>query len=1058
MRALHQRLIVKLLTAVMLAALFAGIGTTQQAQAAPGDSPVVMNTDWKASDIVPGKVLVKYKKAPKTDKRGASMQRSLIGPRLVSLTLPEGADLRETIAKLKTDPNVEYAEPVYKAELIRPVMSVQSDGEEAVTEYVYDGPESYMQYWGHYAMDILPLRAETTQEEVGEVTIAVIDTGIDASHPDLAGYVLDGYDFVNDEEDAYDDEGHGTHVAGIIGAWADSPGGYTGVAPGVKMLPVKVLDEDGYGDSEWIALGIEYAVEQGVDIINMSLGIPFYSYAVHDAIKQAEAAGILVLAASGNESNHWIDTELGQRTYPEELDTDRYAAFPGFPAALDEVVSVGAIAQLTEDTYTIADFSNPGNVDFVAPGVKIYSTKPDGKYEYLDGTSMATPYAAGVAALIKANHPILNGQDLKSILTASASRDELAPLPGDYAEYLALIEPFLSFAYYDVVNLDRDIDDEVTYGSGLLNASAAYTETYVRINYIEDDLDTDASVTMDVYMIDLNDYIVDSDAEVELVARSYDEGSMFRTDDEIITVQAGVLEEGVARLTIDLGEPSDAYSYYIYAKWQEDGIERRSNVYRFVLRPEMPTSSLESGTYAGTRTVMVTSATPGAEIYYELYPEDIEHFEYGIIASGETIEVTETALLSIFSFKNGVNSDNYSQYLYEIEPVPATTPGGGGSVTTPPGNSIVVTPQQPSTDGVVETDKSKLLEQLEKGEPNIVIDVPASIGPSRTVKLDADVLRKAAELGKPIQVKQDGLVFNLPPGLLSSDVSGTIELKTTHNSTRTIPGAAGKPLSKVYDFTLSVAGQTVSSFAKPIGITFTVDTTGLQHKHQVGVYTYNEQTSNWDYVGGKWSADGEMKAQLHHFSEYAVLEANKTFQDLKGHWARTEIEALAARQIVTGATDAMYAPRTVVTRAQMAALLARTLRLDQSDKVSEFTDVSSTAWYAGAIQAVKEAGLAKGITDTTFDPNGTITREQLAVLAVNAYLHLSDKTLADIAITQEVKYSDEGLVSPWARQQVRTASALGLMEGFEGGEFDPKASVNRDQAAVILYRLLEMEP
>ncbi|UOE58000.1 S8 family peptidase [Cytobacillus oceanisediminis] len=209
------------------------------------------------------------------------------------------------------------------------------------------------------------------------IKVAVLDTGIDINHPDLKPNLKMGMNFTSSiASDFGDRNGHGTHCAGII-AGCDNHIGVVGVAPQAELYVAKVLGDDGSGTINGIIKGIDWAISQKVDIISMSLGASMNpGTAFHDAMKRARAAGIVLVAASGNENTH-----------------------VGWPAAYDEVIAVGAINQAMDR----ANFSNYGKeLAVVAPGVDIYSTYPVNRYAKLSGTSMATPMVAGVIALIQA--------------------------------------------------------------------------------------------------------------------------------------------------------------------------------------------------------------------------------------------------------------------------------------------------------------------------------------------------------------------------------------------------------------------------------------------------------------------------------------------------------------------------------------------------------------------------------------------------------------------------------------------------------------------------------
>jgi thermitase len=211
------------------------------------------------------------------------------------------------------------------------------------------------------------------------VLVAVIDTGIDYTHPDLAtNYVPLGYDWVNMDADPIDDHGHGTHCAGIIAAVLNNNVGIAGLAQ-VRVMAEKVLNSGGAGTWDWVANGIINATDCGADIISMSLGGYGDSELVHEAVKYAYDAGVLVIAAAGNDNTN----------------------MKSYPAGYDEVIAVAATDQYDNKAW----FSNWGDwIELAAPGVDIYSTVPWG-YESWSGTSMAAPHVSGVAALIWSRYP-----------------------------------------------------------------------------------------------------------------------------------------------------------------------------------------------------------------------------------------------------------------------------------------------------------------------------------------------------------------------------------------------------------------------------------------------------------------------------------------------------------------------------------------------------------------------------------------------------------------------------------------------------------------------------
>ena len=204
------------------------------------------------------------------------------------------------------------------------------------------------------------------------VTVCVVDTGVDLDHPDLQANIVGGINTINSRRTANDDNGHGTHVAGIIAA-LDNTIGVVGVAPDAKIFAIKGLNSQGSGWSSDLAEGIYACINNNTRVINMSWGSATPSQIIYDALLDAYNAGLVLVAAAGNESSGVI-----------------------YPAAHPEVLAVSAI----DSNMQLAWFSNYGpEIDYAAPGVSINSTYLNGGYRILNGTSMASPHVAGVVAL-----------------------------------------------------------------------------------------------------------------------------------------------------------------------------------------------------------------------------------------------------------------------------------------------------------------------------------------------------------------------------------------------------------------------------------------------------------------------------------------------------------------------------------------------------------------------------------------------------------------------------------------------------------------------------------
>ena len=224
-----------------------------------------------------------------------------------------------------------------------------------------------------------------------DVIVAVVDTGVQLNHPDLQGRLLTGYNAITNGSTPEDDVGHGTHVAGIVGALVNNGEGVAGISWYNKILPVKALDNSGAGTTYSVAEGIIWAADNGAKVINLSLGNYADSQFLHDAIKYAYDRDIVLVSAAGNDN------------------TER----PGYPAAYPEVIAVAA----TNASQEKASFSNYGDyIDVAAPGEGIASTYPDSQYAALSGTSMASPHVAALAGLVRSLNPDLTNKEVMELM------------------------------------------------------------------------------------------------------------------------------------------------------------------------------------------------------------------------------------------------------------------------------------------------------------------------------------------------------------------------------------------------------------------------------------------------------------------------------------------------------------------------------------------------------------------------------------------------------------------------------------------------------------------
>ncbi|MCF2137373.1 MAG: S8 family serine peptidase [Candidatus Thorarchaeota archaeon] len=549
------------------------------------------------------------------------------------------------------------------------------------------------QVWGgaEDAVDVVPGNVAGTG-----VNVAILDTGIDYTHPDLDAVYKGGYDFVDDDSDPKDQNGHGTHCAGIVAA-EDNGDGVIGVAPKASIYAVRVLDAYGSGSTSDIIAGIDWAIDHNMDVISMSLGGGGFDSAFNDAINRAYDAGIVVVAASGNDGKESIS----------------------YPAAYDNAIAVGAI----DSSHNLADFSNYGpEQEVVAPGVDIYSTMPtytvtlnywwygghSKNYDTMSGTSMATPMVAGVVALILSANPDLTPAEVRDILhttsidlgssgwdkyfgygevNAKAAVDNAGGTPPDTtppAKVTGLTTETLSHTEIKLTwnaNSESDLDHYNVYRDGTKIAETTST------TYTDTGLSPETTYTYEVSAVDTSN---NEGEKSDPASATTDEAPPDTTPPAKVTgLNADPLSQTEIKLTWNANSESDLDHYNVY----RDGVkiaETTSTTYTDTgLSPEttytyevsaVDTSSNEgeksdpaSATTLGENTMHVAAIDMWYEkkgfwiwTWYDVYTKVTVHDSAGSALSGVTVYLDMTLPDSSHSTGNAdTGTDGAVTFVYQ---------------------------------------------------------------------------------------------------------------------------------------------------------------------------------------------------------------------------------------------------------------------------------------------------------------------------------------------------------------------------------------------------------
>ncbi|MCG0274844.1 MAG: S-layer homology domain-containing protein [Thermosediminibacteraceae bacterium] len=482
---------------------------------------------------------------------------------------------------------------------------------------------------------------------------------------------------------------------------------------------------------------------------------------------------------------------------------------------------------------------------------------------------------------------------------------------------------------------------------------------------------------------------------------------------------------------------------------------------------------------------------------FEELNEALEEKEIAPISQQEDIDSIISAANEVLKNFTGEDAKAIAEYLkaqkYDVEGLPSETPpegepggigGGGGGGGTAPGKPEIkipedddkpVTVEVPSDVAEVTVDEGKAVvtfdektvsnllklldEAVEKAKGKklaLVINLTdrEEIADKATIELPADLAAKAFEKGAALTVNLKKVGIDIPAGSVETkDIKGlkiNVETKDANEVLKNIEDVEKmKPVGSAMDVSV-LAGDSPASFKKKLTLRFSIKglTTNID---KLGIYFINENEGRAEFVGGKVDrASGEIRANLSHLSTYALLEYDKTFDDIAKHWAKDYVESMAAKHVVHGRTPQKFVPDDGITRAEFAKLMVNALELDIVPYKGSFEDVATDAWYADYIETAYQNGLITGrIEGKVFDPSAKITRQEIMAIVGRA---LSRKPSKD-ADALLAPFIDAAKVEPYAKDHAALLVELGIVNGYPDGTLRPEANTTRAEAVKLIYGL-----
>lgn len=900
---------------------------------------------------------------------------------IMRVKLKKEVAIANWINEWKNNPNIEYIQPNY----IVKISEMPND--------TNLNQQSYLQQ----------INAEQAWEVTAEspVIIAILDTGIDLNHLDLKNNLVEGINLIDKEKLPQDGNGHGTNIAGIVGAVGNNAIGISGVVWKSRIMPIKVLnDEEGKGNSFLVGQGIKYAVDNGAGIILLSAGEPNYSPFMAEAVNYAEANGVVVIAAAGNESRKL-----------------------NYPAAFSNVISVGAVDN--RDRYL--SYSNYGQqLDVVAPGDRIYTTKLGGDYTINSGTSMAAPQVAGLAALLLQVHPNLSPKEVSDILKFSA--DDVAEEGWDNKTGFGRInmnkalrlplsaivdgyEPNNTFSASQMFPLEDTFNAQLEQTDAdwyMLELPYAGTVTIdLLLNR-----DLDFGVLLDVIDQEqlANLPIINQEQAITDIQNQNENTGVPENESNSGTLETNLNNPPDGAEQIDnLSDYYQAIGSYLVPKQQSIVLDLPKGVYYLYLRmaPELLATIPQKVSYS-------------ISTHFQIYEDSFESNDRPWQAY--SLENVNQKIV-------GTLSKDFDEDWYRIRLLKSGTLTATIKVDTSAFDPILLIKSKESF--------GREFDFNDSGKEEFAY-INATPGDYYIRVSDYNSYRIIGEYTLEIKFKSDQNDFNEP-----NDLS-----------------REATPL----DLTARIYQGIISETADYDWFTFTLNqphylTLDFAAGQQTELIFYNNDLQALETINAlNWKYENVLAEGKYYLRAYSEKQENTyTFQfkgdrlygnfvDIANHWARETIVKLYQEGLLTDSPDYYFYPDQYIKRGEVAAILQNTTKKSSAAAVN-FSDVPKDNELYSAIAAVVNGGLMSGYLDNTFRPYETLRREEVIPILLKTF---EIPLISDL----EQQFTD---VEPRnsAYQEINTFSVLGILSDDTYEYFRPSASITKAEFVDLFQRAKE---